>query len=127
MNPRNGKKIILLVLLIMGLFFLMPISFIIFADGIQVFGIMIAIMVFLMIFGIVFFMRFAFKNVKNIQDQYGLLEEHQCLSCGNHIQGYHRFCPHCGTEQSDKIVCEYCGHKNDKHLLQCSECNALIK
>ena len=83
MNPRKGRKIVVFVLLIMGLFFFMPMSFLIFADAPYIFGIMTSVIVLFMIIGILVFIRFAVKNAKRIQDQYSILGDQQCISCGN--------------------------------------------
>lgn len=50
-----------------------------------------------------------------------------CDKCGEKLDPYSRFCKHCGTKVSDKIICEYCGHENSDELLQCENCNALLK
>ncbi len=34
---------------------------------------------------------------------------------------------HNHTEQKELVTCDYCGTKNDPDLLQCTNCNALLK
>lgn len=126
-SNSDGKKILLFIFFVMGLFFLMPISFIFISDGFSGFILIPLIMFAIMVFAILFFFKLASKNVKRENQKILYTDDRHCVHCHESIEMHHQFCPYCGKEQTNYIVCDYCGHKNDKRLLQCEECNALIK
>ena len=126
-TPNDYKKIIRIVFVFIGFMMLIPAFFMLLFDGIGLY-MLIPIFSFLL-FGIIFFTMFRFIMSKQ-QDIYSMHIGNQarhCVQCHEPIESYHNFCPHCGAEQSDYVICEYCGHRNNKHDLQCKECNALIK
>jgi hypothetical protein len=106
---------------------MMPISFIFLADGPPMFIIM-PVLMFAIMFGVfVFLIKVSSKNPQNRNNAFTELDERHCIHCHESIETYHKFCPLCGVEQTNYIICDYCGHENPKELLQCEKCNALIK
>lgn len=129
-NNNNGKKIVFLVVLFFGFMVFTPLIFIGFVDDFMVF-MLIPIITVVMMMGFFFFMFFVSKsNVEKQQrfqrDGYQTNDRH-CIQCHEQISTTDTYCPECGAEQTSYIICDYCGHKNDKHYLQCTKCNALIK
>ena len=128
MNKSNdGKKALIIVMIVVGLFMTMSISFIFLADGAPMFIIM-PVLMFAIMFGLfAFFIKASVKNNQQGNNTFTELDERHCIHCHQSIETYNKFCPLCGVEQTDYIICDYCGHKNKKELLQCEKCNALIK
>jgi hypothetical protein len=85
----------------------------------------------------IFFMIFIYviKQVKVGQVKSGETYTYQsrrvkqvkCTYCNQMIDAHADTCPICGNRQNETIECEYCGHINKGNLLQCEECNALLK
>jgi regulatory protein YycI of two-component signal transduction system YycFG len=127
---NNGSKIIIIVVFFMGLMFFIPIIVISLIDGFSSF-MLIPIITFLFMISVFFTIIFVANKSYQKQNQftrdgYQTLQRH-CIQCHEEIETSDTYCPHCGTEQTEYIVCDYCGHKNNKHNLQCEKCNALIK
>ena len=123
-NQRN-KSVMLIVLIFVGFFFLFPFLFISFVDGFSVLFVIPFFMI--LFFGIFIVAAIKFNNSQNYRRTTVFTEDTTCTQCGNGIESNHKYCPHCGMKQLEYIVCEYCGHHNNKQNLQCEECNALIK
>lgn len=131
MNSNNpGKKVFFIIFFVMATFFLIPVFVISAIDGFT--GFMIIPIIMLIIMGGFFFLVFSLANNASKRqnrfnsDTYTTSERH-CIQCHEQISTTDKYCPNCGTEQTEYIVCDYCGHQNNKHLLQCQNCNALIK
>jgi len=129
-TTNNGKKVIIIVLFFMSTMFFMPMIVISLIDGFSSFMVIPIITFFLMVGLFVLILTVAQKNTKKqnlfIQDGYQSEVRH-CIHCHEEISTTDAYCPHCGAEQTNYIICDYCGHQNNKHNLQCEKCNALIK
>jgi hypothetical protein len=83
----------------------------------------IAIVFFLTI--VIFVMYMANKlTTHSFENRYQRLKE--CENCKVIIPKESEFCPQCGTNLKETIVCEYCGHINKIASVVCEECNGLI-
>ena len=94
--------------------------FMIFNVSFRMFSVVPVIIIILILFGVVGLMR-------NIQS--GALEDRAtlrttCYSCKKHIPSGTKYCPHCGVDLYEEVICEYCGASNNA---SCSECNGLLK
>ena len=72
-----------------------------------------------------FIMLFALKFITSVSKQSTTVKT--CPSCQSKVPLYATFCQYCGTKLSGKSICEYCGHENNDDLLQCEQCNGLLK
>lgn len=127
---KNGTKVVVLILFFMGLMFFMPMIIISVIDGFSTF-MLLPIIMFIVMAGIFLLILYvAKKNINKTteftKDGYQSEARH-CIHCHEEISTSDTFCPDCGAEQTNYIVCDYCGHQNNKHNLQCEKCNALIK
>lgn len=122
-NNTQGPAII--ILLFVGVFFFFPFIFITTMDGFSVLFIIPFIMILFFILFIFIAVKFGKQN--NVRRTTVFTRDSRCTQCARTIDPNYKYCPHCGMEQLDYIVCEYCGHHNSKQNLQCEECNALIK
>lgn len=129
-SNKQGKKVFIIMFFVMGTFFLIPVVIITAIDGFSTYMLIPIIM--LAIMGGFFLLIFSLANnnakrqIRFNSDSYTTTERH-CIQCHEQISTTDKYCPECGTEQTEYIVCDYCGHQNNKHLLQCQNCNALIK
>ena len=84
----------------------------------------IAIVFFLII--VTFFMYMTNKlNSHSFETKSQRLKE--CESCNAIILIESEFCPKCGVNVKDSVICEYCGHSNKIGSIICEECNGLIE
>ena len=123
----DGQKVFFIVFVFVGLFMIFPMAFIFLADGFTGFWLMPIIMFIIMLGASLFIFGAVKKSTKQYKQHTFQTDERHCIHCHESIETHHKYCPHCGVEQTDYIICDYCGHKNNKHNLQCEECNALIK
>lgn len=83
----------------------------------------IAIVFFLVI--VTFIMYIAHKlNSHSFETKSQRLKE--CENCLAIIPIDSDFCPKCGINVKDSVICEYCGHRNKIGAVICEECNGLI-
>lgn len=77
--------------------------------------------------GIIMFAMKLMRNISSgaIEDRYQ--RKKVCSNCSADIPITSTFCPNCGENQSEEVVCEYCGAHNGKDDLMCKECNGLLK
>lgn len=127
-NNNQNKRVTTIVLVFIGFMFLMPTGIITSIEGFTVFS-MIPISMF--IFFTVFFLimvNISNKSTRkaNINSGNNLYDKH-CPSCHESIEINSAFCPNCGLEQNEYIICDYCGVKNSKFESNCTSCNGLLK
>jgi len=125
---QSGKKLVSFVLIFIGIMVVSPMSMISVLDGFPVFAIVPIVM--FVLFGLfsTLIIKSASKKTKNTDSvYYGNSEERHCTSCHESIPVNSEYCPYCGLEQTDFVICDYCGQKNSKNDLMCTNCNGLLK
>lgn len=127
MNNDNKPMIRFVFFVVFGFMVLFPTTFILISTRtIQVYIIpIIMILFFLGVFGGM--IRLISKQSIKVKQATPFTENRRCVHCNKIIELEYKYCPDCGGEQTNYIICEYCGHHNDKNRIQCEECNALIK
>lgn len=127
-DNNQNKKIVGVGMVVMTLMFLGP-TFILYLGGNFDFFTSIPIFMYIMFFGAIFsFIKKAKKkNDEKEPISFHKYEDRHCISCHESIDVNSKYCPYCGSEQDEDVVCDYCGQKNNKHDLMCTNCNGLLK
>lgn len=89
----------------------------------------VPIYVYIMIFGLgaSYLGKIKKKNDEAKSNSERTSGDRHCISCHEAIYVNAENCPYCGAEQSHDVECDYCGQRNSKHNLQCTNCNGLLK
>jgi RNA polymerase subunit RPABC4/transcription elongation factor Spt4 len=82
-------------------------------------------MVFMLVMVLFFILIAKRVDAYNIENRYERLKE--CSNCKTIVSIDSEFCPKCGTNLKETVICEYCGHINKKGSVVCEECKGLIE
>lgn len=124
----SNKKVLSIVFIFVGIMFFMPIGMMTVFQGFSLFALFPPVT-----FAIVGLLAFYIikKSSKNIRSNntmnYNNTADRHCTSCHESIPVNSEYCPYCGLEQTEFVVCDYCGTQNSRHDLMCTNCNGLLK
>ena len=80
-----------------------------------------------LVFVVVSFFMYITKQMNTAQFEERLKTKTTCFNCKEEIPFGSEFCPKCGVNLTEKVVCDYCGHLNPVDAVECSECKANLK